>query len=862
MFPRGRQCLKRCGLSAPTTTFDHAATRTVADEPLLLFLYPHWFRRRHQQQQRRPISSSSSSVHVNSSGRTLRRDTRRPLPHRKQSFGASSRRWISGGSLATESKSETGIVSGTGTRVGTEGIGDSLLQRRQQEEKPEYHGEKDIESKSASAVGQAQDELTANMRDDHGGFNPFAGPESGGELKVLHMMSRSRRRLSDMFRDFELERTQKNSRDRQTKMERPAAAIVPKLSTRDQRKLRNRAYYVEGLEGLQPHPRTKQWDAKIRTLLERLSDPDKKDSSRGDAQGEKRKTILIPEHTLALLAGVSDASMAENIWYVPLRHGCRVHVLPPSESKGIDRKAVLSGSAAAVSEVVNRIKHVQELQERGDPLVDIRKPVIPVFPSARLSRRKPDEPRIRGVWDTRSGPQGVLLDLILDRSERVSTVREFAEHVEELTISLPSKHAIRGKGNQPLPHSEQVAAVLMALFKNEKNQFLISTAALNSALEFLLEHELITLAKELFLIGQAVVTVDTFNILLKSAAERQSLPFFLSALPAMTRMGIRPNSMTWLAYLNSLISPGSKARFIKSMERKGLLQEPRALRSALQLTIHDTLTRHLASGGTVDEFFNKTIKTAWLNWFSPSLVHQMFNAIVHQKNLAALDRMVEICKECNMDVPISPTISQIALLFRRDFYSILNYLFLLSPDAKFNLSKQACERLFLIAFKAKHYNICRVLWTYACINGTVTFQMKDAVLFSLTQNIGRKDLPEQETLWRTSAGKVIVGFDLRFRDYPLQTLITENFPREFHQHPVSYLVAGSKLEGEEREKQRRAARMLIQRDIEVGSWYSPKYPLMIMLEAAAEMDREWEGVPRHTKWLMQNAIRVPVVLSI
>ncbi|KAL4892115.1 hypothetical protein BDV59DRAFT_193964 [Aspergillus ambiguus] len=795
MFSRGHPCLKRRGLAAVLDTV------AAGPEEPLLFLYPRWVTS--AARQRRPLSSIASPSPA-------------PRPSRRLSFGAASRRWLSNSAVGANPTPPV----------------DNAPQKNTPPDGPE----KSLADRS---------EKTTQAK----------GPVPGSVLP------RKGRRVFNAFSDLDLPTpassspsTPKGNITRTTRSAADKALVAMKrLSVRDRRKLRYRVFLSKQLQERGVKNRPNQW-AKIRDLLEQLQE----DARVWTKKGTRQKELLIPEETVALLAGVTDMAMKENIWYVPVHNGCRVHVLHPRESEGQYRKVILSGSERVVELVGDRIMHARDLQAAGAPLVDIRKPRVPVFPSIDALKRKGHPvPLVRGVWDfytARGRP--AKFDLILAASENLSTVREFAEHVEELTRSQALSYK-RVNGRPQAPHARRVAKAVVKLLLDDANRDLLSTAALNRALAFLCEHDFLRFAKMVFLRAEHIATVDTFNILLKSAAKRQDAQFFRQYLLVMSRMNIRPDSYTWVAFLDCLVSPKAKANVLIYALQKGYLNQTGAVRSALQLTIQDTFLTHLESGKSVDSFFNMAIDTYGTNWFPPSLINQMFSVTVRLKDFQAMDRLLEICRQQGFSLNGS-TINQIVLLFRSDIFSALRYLWRCSDQPEKKLGKDAWERLFLVAFKGRHYNICRVLWRYACINEAVTYKMKQAVLSSLARNVARKKGKDIDNVWRTSAGKIIVGVDLHLASYPQKSSVLDCVPPEFHENPVSYLASGFKADGEDRQRQLRLAATLTQRDIEVGSWYRATRPLGIMLEAAAVMDREWKDAPRPTQWLMQNAINVPV----
>lgn len=568
---------------------------------------------------------------------------------------------------------------------------------------------------------------------------------------------------------------------------------------------------------------------------------------------EQKREILVPEETIAVLAGVSaDFAGAENIWYEQVRHGCRVHVLPATESVGKKRKVVLWGSPRATELVASNILKTQERQEQGDPLIGIRKPPVPIFPSRQaLSRVNRPTPLIRGVWSHVSRPPANYY-VVISRLNSVSTVRDFAECVEQLTTCLPAEN-FRG------PHNQGKARALRALFDDHSKEHLFSTAALNVAISYLLKENYLNEVLSLFNRGRHVATTGTFNILLKSLARRQNIIFFPSVVKVMARTGIRPDINTWLAYIKCIAWPKARRDMVKELRKKGYLQTTSAMRAMLQAMVQELFDAHLQRGKSVDKFFYKTIMPAGFNWFPQSLLKQMFTVTSNRADEAAMKRLLELSEENNLSLP-SLVIPDIIHFFPKDTFSAIYYALRVLDKFQVVFDQLTYQKLFQNAFNNKHYNICRVLWRYACMDKAVSKPMRDSMTFLLLQNSAEGVATHQDRVWCTCAAKVIAGVSLHLPDYPLRSKFLEFFPSESHNNPVAALMTSLWVEGGERARQRDMARAIVKHDHQIGAWYRPKYSLAHMLEAAAELDREWGDIPRPASWLLRNAIQIPVEL--
>lgn len=797
------------------------------DEPLL-FLYPHWAAT--ALRQRRPIISSlprSATGHAS-----------------PPSFCPQSTRWVSSNaavesqSVSTEQPSigeeddsqnyeekwdnTVPIESGKDDSQRYEEKWDSVSPVGSQKNDSQHCEEKGEDSspvESQSATTQTHDSLSPQAR----------------RLKAVNVSRKHTRPLAAARKD----------------------AAFKKMPGRDQRKL----LYRQFLRSWNPKMQTsrlgdRDWNDS-RILLEAMQQHANRISEMQQCFGwirmdYKYTDMYVPEETIALFSGIINTAMEENFWYAPIRNGCRVHVLP-KEGDGVCRKVVLSGSEHVRELVKDRILRAQNAQASGDPLVHVYKAPVPVFTSVDAMRRKNlPVPVIRGVWDF-SAKRARSLDEVLAAPPTINSVKELAEHVEDLTSPQTA-----GRGSI---FRRTIARHIVALFRHDANRAYLSTAALNRALIFLCDHEFLDDVRVVFLRAEHLATTDTYNILLRSAARRQDVWTFYHFLLSMKRTYIRPippNPGTWLALLEALVTPRDKADLMIQMVQLGCMEDISTIRSALQLTIQDALLMHLEAGKSIDSFFDLIDETVGANWLTPSLLSQMFSVTARLKDFDAMDRLRQVCIDRHFPID-SSSLDQIVRMCRRNIFLALHYIFRSVDRREMRLSHRTYERLFLVAFKGRHYNICRVLWRYACMDEAVTFKMKDAVYTSLIRNASKKDTDDTYSLWGLNAGKVIVGLDLHLDKYSMQESLLEDLPSEFRHNPVLYLSTGFKPKGKERDRQRRLAAALVDRDVKLGAnHYKPLHTLPVMLDAAAIMDRDWQGKPWPLTWVMQNAIRVPL----
>ncbi|KAJ5648314.1 hypothetical protein N7490_004686 [Penicillium lividum] len=827
MLSSGHPCLRR-RLSAVLDTV------AAGPEDPLLFLYPRWAAS--ALQQRRPIASLTPAATPIKCNRTPSNNLRATLPSYPSppSFHRQSSRWNSSNATVRFPGDYTSRLS-TPAKYGVDGS-----------------------SEGGSGPGGIE------SSHDIMGFPVRLSGESNDLLEPASDTSESRTRRRGNISRRELrqrrivdERTATQSPREEDPKTASRKLLINNLSVRDRRKLRY-GDYLRRTRGQSPFGNSMDSWNDMKALLEQIQNDPRTQPKRST----RSKELQVPEETVALVAGIMDTSMKENIWYVHVRNGCKVQILHPREGDGTNRKAILTGSEHVMELVEGRFKSAQAAQDSGDPLADISKPPVPMFVEKEvLSRRNIPAPKIRGVWTwTRNAEEPLTLRDVLALRPSLSSVKDFAEHVEDLTNARerPSPGVPTPRNIKWTPHAKLICRHLLELFRRDAYHQIISTAALNRALEFLCKHEQLNAARIVFLKSEHVATADTYNVLLRSAARRHDTWAFRKFLTLMPRSNIRPNADTWLALLSALVTSNAKASLITHMVQNGLMMDVKVIRTALQLTIQDSLRVHLESGQSVKSFVALMDKTHGAGWFSPSLLGQMFSVAARCKNFAAVDELLDICVEQNFDID-SSVLNQILPMCRANILTALHYTYRCVKFPSFRFAPQIWERLFFIAFKSQNFNICRVLWRYACMDGSVTRDMRKTVIGSLTRNVSfKKGSDQMSTIWRLDAGKIIVGIDAHFEDYKIRESVLQGIPSEFHDMPLAFLTSGYK-EGQERLHQFNLAQYLIYRDMKYGSKvYEPINSVSIMLQAAAIIDRDWKGVPRPLTWRMQNAIHVPI----
>lgn len=836
MLCRGRSCLtgQRQRLSAILDSVSPAAS---ADEPLL-FLYPRGLQAQLPVLQRRDAAIAPVRRRGLSTCACPCPLSRRLRASSRLEGVPASVRWISTGAEGSHSERELGEDAIGTVESYDDGHGHGY-----------GHGHHQAE-------GQAEEQTIWETRRRANIFAGMEGSSATGTATAAPMAVHTR------YPPTRMSALRKTHLRTLTPTAIKAIATIRTLLPRDRRRLRHRAFLKDPPRWVSGAKQDWRKWTHIRRLLDRLQ----RDHPLWVGRGLKHQVLKVPEETVALIGGVTDIALKENILYAPIRHGIRIHVLPPGESEGHLRKLVVSGSAGGVREVSERILGAAKLQASADPLIDIRKPPVPVYPSLdALKRRNIEVPRMRGVWDFYRAKENTLpIEVLLEGRFEPETPRELLEFIEDLIGSRMSGPYRRQKGGtrRQMSRNQSIEHALVDLFRSQENRRILSTAALNKALGFLCNRNL-RASRIVFARGEHVATVDSYNILLRSCAKRQDVRLFIHLVHTMGKKEIRPDAYTWVALLNCPITTEVKVRLFTYIHQRGILTHVGAMRSALQATIADMLSLHLDSGKDMDAFIQTMRNSYGANWFTPSMINQMLYVVSNRKNRPALNRMLELCDQHGLEIDAS-SLMHVLPMYRASIFDALRFCYRYITRPRFRMTRDLYEKLFLIAFKGRCFNVCRVLWRYACMHGMTTYRMKMCVLSTITTNVPKKKSGSggaatnpMDTIWRSSAGKVIVGVDLHCADRPGEGYFLEHTPAQHRRNPVLSLTSGYKS-GEEREHQLQLATELVRRDIELGRRYAPVLPLAMLLDAAAVVDIDWRNIPHPPDWMLKHAVMVPV----
>jgi rRNA processing protein Krr1/Pno1 len=421
----------------------------------------------------------------------------------------------------------------------------------------------------------------------------------------------------------------------------------------------------------------------------------------------------------------------------------------------------------------------------------------------------------------------------LSRTTHRKGARRFLERVKQLT-EFPVTHRrnrfFRGRAKANL---ERVAETISRMFSSLQSGPVITTQSVNEAMKFFVTHNLVAHARKLFADSELhylKMDTTTFNIMLRRAAEARDLHNFTFMLGLMVKRNVRPDSRTWCTFLSVVDRKEVRDLILKKMEERNLLVDPVVVRE---------VCRQVVSGMTADwldshkdprdllEYMGGRFTAAW---YSVSAINRVLDELGKRGMMQeAWDLLVAVDARGFTFNSISVnTILTHCLRYRKGDWTVQIFH---AADDRWNISPDGVtyELLFKTFWTLRLYNTARVVWRYACMDGAVSFRMRQLMKRSLQC---RDALPCGTVggRWRATAGRIIAGVNI------------------YRASGISDPPNGKPTPTE-----------IVERDLSTFGLWQPVRPLSTLLSEAFAVDRAWsinKGSP--IVWMLQNAIDVAV----
>ncbi|KAK2802229.1 hypothetical protein FQN50_007409 [Emmonsiellopsis sp. PD_5] len=543
---------------------------------------------------------------------------------------------------------------------------------------------------------------------------------------------------------------------------------------------------------------------------------------------EYHKVIYIPNQTILNLTGQT----VENMWYTGVASECRIHVLSKEHvDQQSRRKVILTGSPVAVKFAE------QEIARLGKMKAERRILRVSAGMGSRDMRRANEIER-PNVW----------------------TVRSFANYVDYLTNRPVSNliHAmIYKKGEE---HRVVTRDILVDLFNHPKNRKVLSTRAINLFIFFFSRHRFLPQMRDMFPKIEHLMTARTFNALLTDIASNKDIQAYRMVIRMMSRLNIKPTGTEWVCLLRVIDDPYIRWQIIARMEKDGFLKTELTLQRTIAVIIRDDFREHLQSGKSTQEYISSVDKRYGKAWISSASIDGMLRSASELWNRVAFDDILQHCRENGLKPTTQGMNYYIAgYMHAKENHEGITKFIHISEEFELKPNDETVRQLFHMAWKARGYNMCRVIWRYSCLQSLTGRRMQRLVSTSL----GKTKLSETAgpvEAFDLQFGKVAAGIYTKIdRHGPKFNTLVENSPIKHAAHlPVSYLI--QPLPDQAGQLQRELANLIIREDLVAFRYYRAEKSLCSMLMDAYKLDKDWERrgvVYGSTVDLVNNAIHVP-----
>jgi hypothetical protein len=341
--------------------------------------------------------------------------------------------------------------------------------------------------------------------------------------------------------------------------------------------------------------------------------------------------------------------------------------------------------------------------------------------------------------------------------------------------------------------------------------------------------------------------------MLRRAAEARDLHNFTFVLRLMVKRSVRPDGRTWSTFLSAVDQKEIKGLILEKMEERKLLADPVVVREVSRQIMSDLaidwLDAHRDPRDLL-EYMDGRFTTAW---YSASAINRVLDELgkrgMMQESwdfLEAVDARGFTFNSISMN-----TILTHCLRYRRGDWTVQLFH---AIDDRWRISPDGVtyELLFKTSWTSRLYNMARVVWRYACMDGAVSFRMRQLV---------KRSLRCQETSystvggrWRATAGMVIAGVSIsRVSD-------TSNLSNGRHGSGTAPIRPTEVQEQITALESSRAE--VVEQDLAAFRLWRPVRPLSTILSEAFAIDRAWSTDKRSgdhsVAWKLQNAIDVPI----
>ena len=621
-----------------------------------------------------------------------------------------------------------------------------------------------------------------------------------------------------------------------------------KLNEERERSVRN-AYQLSQLRSYDP-----DW----RVVLDTLS----RHTPENEKWLDRALTVVVPESTLdTFLYGVDD-----NLWNIGERYGCSIEVKSrDSDSAAIKRRGLenkhhrsflLSGNATAISKTA---ADILQIAPNADLIAETK--------GNLLTALEAKDSRIATSYGPRTGAARTVLSESrwrppITRADKIPrpekwTQESFVEYVTDLTsVEMPNHiHRLMYEDNQS--QVLIVLSILREIFQDPDCRSSISLKACNTAMQYFVKRSNIADARILFVhmeILKLRMDVETFNIMLRAAAKSEDLHNFSFVLHLMLRRGISPNVKTWTSFLMLHHDIRIKLYIVDTMKKRGLLPHISAIKAVCEHLVTQETFNSIDLGQKQDEFLRHMDSRYGPSWLSLDSGNRILNVLALRGLISRSFDFLYVMT----DRSVFPDAYSVNTILNRckqlnNVVGAVEIMKNLPPVAHFVPNEMTYHVLFELAWRERAYNLAKVVWKYACLNGLTTWRMRKLVLSSLKAFNSQTSIAKNShERWKQMAGIFITAQDPPFA--PNHPCTGETGSKTLS--PLAGVLPDSTTNSSKPPFMdnipRETHKEILEREILLFQEWRPVRPLADLLEEAWARDKQWGDCLNSQGMVSQN----------
>ncbi|KAG9241291.1 hypothetical protein BJ878DRAFT_521479 [Calycina marina] len=480
--------------------------------------------------------------------------------------------------------------------------------------------------------------------------------------------------------------------------------------------------------------------------------------------------VSAPENAVSSLLFAVD----DNIWEICARHDASISLDSYDPVKDEYRQFLISGTESAIRRTT---ADVAAVISRCSPSSLKKKSAMKYKPISIQATRLValngvlddlGRPMILGAYD--GTPRNVLSspNRQLFRPERTfmpdkPNCESFLRYVQRLAPTQMPNHLYSMLYKKDEDGMLEGVHKLRSVLQDPKNIGVLSRAAFNAALHYCAYANQIPTIRYLFALMEQrniAPTVDTFNIMLWAAARQESLHNFTAVLHVMLRQrNIRPNGKTWALFMRAIPDIRIKLYIMHEMKQRGLLQSVVNIkRVAAQLTTAE-VEYSLEKNETLNQFIHKMDSQYTPFWLTTKSGNRILHALGSRGMMSRSWDFLRFMSDRNIKIDhacVNTILTHCKIMRNIDgLLEILRYVPRFFPGEQgFVPNQSTYDILFEAAWRGRRYNLCKVIWRFACLAACTTRDMRLRVLRSLQQAavVGPSVGETRRQPWYRSAG--------------------------------------------------------------------------------------------------------------